>query len=173
MSNALDYVSDEVLIEQYSDPAQTLQTLAAFYGVSYTALHGRLSANPDILTRAQTIKARRCHELSIQALIADPERIADKDGNMRIDPASVTLQKMRSDGYARIAGILDSRLSERTQLDVNHNANGALAEAFAQIAARGSSVPIADIPGRIIEHEPGAALELPSLDDSADNIPLE
>ena len=151
MSTPIDYVPDDVLIEQYCDPKQTMDSLCAFYGVSMGQLYSRLSSNAELLTRAQTIKARRLHELSIQALFIEPETISDKDGNSRIDPSSVTLIKMRADGLSRMAGILDARLSERTQVDVNVTASP-LADHLSRIAAAGSSIPIA-AQGRVIEGE--------------------
>lgn len=138
----LDYIDQDALYDQFSDPSNTMEKMAKFYGVAVGALYARLRSNDDSYTHAQAIRARRLHELAIDILFQEPERIIDAAGNDRIDPASVALLKMRSSECSRLAGILDQRLSERHQIDVTHSASP-LADFIEGIAKKGSTIAIA------------------------------
>lgn len=137
----------DMLLEQFSDPRNgSIEDIAGFYGVSYNAMSRRLRTDIAKFTQAQEVKAYRLHEYSISQIYAEPARITDAAGCGRIDPGAVTLQKYRSDTAARVAGILDYRLSERKQLEITVTANP-LADAIQRIAQAGSSIPIQTIEG--------------------------
>lgn len=176
--NPLDLIPNSILYEQYSDPRGGIDEIARMYGVTAGTVYGRLKADPAAFLNAQAIKAYRLHELSVQALYEEPERIADANGNLRIDPSSVALLKYRSMEAARIAGILESKLSERHQVEVTHNETP-LADYIASIAAKGSTIPIAaphTVEGETVtvSIEEMAAAELDPLDPlEQPGIPLE
>jgi hypothetical protein len=150
MDNPLDAVSDEILYEQYADPRNgSVSTLAKWYGVSFRRMYSRLSRNNDAWCRAQRVRAAALHEYSVSVLFDEPERIIDTAGNSRLDPAHVTLMKLRADHASRLAGILDSRYSERQLVEMT--AAGPLAEYIGRITAAGSSIPIAPPTPRVID----------------------
>jgi hypothetical protein len=170
LAQLLDSIPDEVIADQYADPINgTLIALARMYGCSTSAIWARLNRSESILTRANALRARRLHEYAIEAIYATPEYIADQNGNMRIDPSSVTLLRYRADIASRVAGILDAKLSERTQLDVTVKASP-LADAIREIAAHGSSVPIAPC---IIDGRAREVVDAVEVDSARDAIDLE
>jgi hypothetical protein len=143
-------VPDEVLLEQYtSAPTGSIGTLAEWYGVPYHTMHARLTRNKPLWLTAHAVKACQLHEMSLAAIYAEPDHIIDTAGNSRIDPASVSLLKLRADHAHRLAGVLDRQYSDRQTVEVE--AAGPLAEYIGRITAAGSSIPIAPQRGRIID----------------------
>jgi hypothetical protein len=132
------------LLELYSDPRQSVESLAAMLGVECSTIYRRLTSDTQAHARAQELRARRIHELAIGTLYEAPQTIIDTAGNERIDPAHISLLKFRHDSAARMAGILDRRLAERAQVEVTHEVSP-LADFIQRIAAQGSSIPISTL----------------------------
>jgi hypothetical protein len=146
----LDALPVEQLYEIYSDPRQSVESLATMLGVSCVSIYARLRSDPSRYSAAQELRARRIHELAIGTLYIEPERIIDTAGNERIDPAHISLLKFRHDSAARMAGILDRRLADRTQVEVTHEV-GHLEQFIQRIAQQGGQhVPIAAIEGEAV-----------------------
>lgn len=158
----LEVVPVDQLFEIYSDPRQSVESLAAMLGVNCSSVYARLTRDIKRYSSAQELRARRIHELAIGTLYEAPQTIIDTAGNERIDPAHISLLKFRHDSAARMAGILDRRLAERAQVEVTHEVSP-LADFIQRIAAQGSSIPIATI-------QPPIEGEAVRMDDQAERI---
>lgn len=141
-SPVLDALPVDQLYEIYSDPRQSVESLAAMLGMSCGPLYARLKSDMGRYNNAQELRARRIHEMAIGTMYEPPQRIIDTAGNERLDPAHIALLKFRHDSAARMAGILDRRLADRAQIEVTHDVSP-LADYIQRIAQQGSSVPIA------------------------------
>lgn len=161
-SPVLDALHLDQLYELYSDPRQSIESLAAMLGVHASSVYARLTRDARRYSEAQELRARRIHELAIGTLYTEPQMIIDTAGNERIDPAHISLLKFRHDSAARMAGILDRRLADRAQLEVTHEV-GQLEQFIQRIAQQGSSVPIATV----IQ---GEAVRVDDVDGQAERI---
>lgn len=135
-------LSDDTLFEMFSDPTVSVASMGRSLGIPVATLYQHMVKQTERYEETQKVRARRLHEYSIAQLYEDPERIADANGNYRIDPSSVALLQYRTREASRLAGILDRKFADRAQVDVTHTASP-LADFFAKIASQGSTVPIA------------------------------
>jgi predicted metal-dependent phosphoesterase TrpH len=149
-SPVLDALPIDELLELYSDPRQSVESLAAMLGVNCSSVYARLTRYAPRYAQAQELRARRIHELAILTIYEEPQRIIDTAGNERIDPAHISLLKFRHDSAARMAGILDRRLADKAQVEVVHEV-GQLEQFIQRIAQQGGQhVPIAAIEGEAV-----------------------
>lgn len=136
----------EKIIELYGGSLTPMQAIADQIGVSCTVLSRTLAKYPQDLARARAMRAECLLEYGLSQLYAEPDRITDAAGNSRIDPACVSLMIYRTGEAIRQAAILDARLSERRRVAVTPPASP-LSDMLAEIARRGSSVPISTVEG--------------------------
>ena len=147
----------DAVLELYGDPRQTLESIARLFGVSVGSVQAALDAAPEgDLSRIKQQKADRIFEYGLAEMYREPDMILDSFGS-KIDPAGVTLQRMRGDLALKYAGLLDrAKYSDKAQLEVS--ATGALADFLTRISQGGSTLPIVNPilqqPSQVIDVEP-------------------